>query len=69
MTQLKKPIKRESQSLYRGKPIIFQIEPPGIIRVKEKGRRLWYETTIESVFTLAAKQHAERTRKERKAKK
>ena len=66
MTQLKKPIRRESDALYRGRHLIIQIEPPSIIKIKEKGRRTWYETSVEAVFVFAAKRHAEKVRQERK---
>ncbi len=65
MTLLNKTIKRESKAVYRGRPLILQIEPPSIIKIKEKGRKTWYETTIEAVFTFAAKQYAEKVRQER----
>lgn len=69
MTTLKKAVKRETSGTYRGRPIIIQIEPPSIIKVKEKGRHQWYETTVEAVFTMAAKAHAANIIKERKARK
>ena len=65
MTILKRRIKRQTNAIYRGRNIIIQLEPPSIIRVKEKGRRFWYETTVEAVFFMAAKQFAEKVRKER----
>jgi len=69
MTTLNRKLQRETGATYRGRKIIIQIEPPGIIRVKEKGRRQWYETTVEAVFSLAAKQHAEWILRQRKEKK
>jgi hypothetical protein len=68
MTTLNRRIKRQTSAIYRGRNIIIQLEPPSIIRVKEKGRRYWYETTVEAVFSMAAKQFAERIRKERQDK-
>jgi hypothetical protein len=65
MTTLSRTIKRQTNAIYRGRKIIIQLEPPSIIRVKEKGRRYWYETSVEAVFSMAAKQFAERIRKER----
>jgi hypothetical protein len=44
------------------------LEPPNIIKVKEKGRRIWYETTTERVFNLAARQYAEAKIQDRKEK-
>ena len=69
MTILRKPVKRETAATYRGRNIIIQLEPPSIVRLREKGRRVWYETTVQSIFSLAAKQHAERLQRERLEKK
>lgn len=55
MTKLNKSIKRETEACFRKLPIIIQIEPPGIVRVKEKGRRTWYETSVEAIFCMAAR--------------
>jgi len=57
MTKLIKSIKRETEACYRKRPIIIQLEPPSIVRVKEKGRRLWYETSVEAIFSMAAKSY------------
>jgi len=69
MTILKKSLRRETEARHRGRNIIIQLEPPFIVRVKEKGRRVWYETTVYSIFIMAARQHAERLMKERKERK
>ena len=69
MTALNRRIQRQTNAIYRGRNIIIQLEPPSIIRVKEKGRRYWYETTVEAVFSMAGKQYAEKIRKERQEKK
>jgi hypothetical protein len=66
MTKLRKIVQRETEAVFRGKPIIIQLEPPNIIKVKEKGRRIWYETTTESVFYLAARQYVAKKIQERK---
>ncbi len=55
MTKLNKTVRRETSAKYLKRPIIIQLEPGGVIRLKEKGRRIWYETTIEAVFSMAAK--------------
>lgn len=68
MTALNRKIQRQTNAIYRGRNIIIQLEPPSIIRVKEKGRRYWYETTVEAVFSMAGKQYADRIRAERKEK-
>jgi len=69
MTTLNRKVKRLTAAAYRGRNIVIQLEPPSIIRVKEKGRRFWYETTVEAVFSMAGKQYADKIRKERQAKK
>ena len=69
MTTLNRKLQRVTAAAYRGRNIIIQLEPPSIIRVKEKGRRTWYETTVEAVFSMAGKQYAERIRAEIKEKK
>jgi len=66
MTTLKRKVKRLTAAAYRGRNIIIQLEPPSIIRVKEKGRRTWYETTVEAVFSMAGRQYADRIRRERR---
>ena len=65
MTQLRKALRRETDAQYRGTNLIIQIEPPSIIKIKEKGRRTWYETSVEAVFVFAAKRHAEKIRQEK----
>ena len=72
MTILHKPIKRETMTKWRNRPLIIQLEPadiehnvPHIIRIKEKGRRLWYEIPLETVFYEAAKRYAEKQRREK----
>lgn len=66
MTKLKKIVRRETEAISRGRNIIIQIEPPYIVRVKEKGRRQWFSTTIHAIHDMAAKQEAEQIRKERR---
>lgn len=71
MTLLNKPVRRETEAEYRGRNLIVQIEPLKespwcVIRIKEKGRRTWYQTSINSVFNLAARQHADMLREQRK---
>lgn len=66
MTKLTKAVRRETEALSRGRKLVIQLEPPYIVRVKEKGRRQWFSTTVQAVFDLAAKQEAEHLRKERR---
>lgn len=67
MTKLNKSLQRETSACFQKRPIIIQLEPPSIIRVKEKGRRTWYETSVEAVFSFAVKRHVERVRAGKKA--
>jgi len=64
-----KKVVRETAAVHKGRNIVIELAHPSIVRVKEKGRRFWYETTVEAVFSLAAKQYAENFRKERAEKK
>lgn len=65
MTKLTKAVRRETEAVSRGRNLIIEIKPPYVVRVKEKGRRRWFSTTVQAVFDLAAKQEAEQIRKER----
>lgn len=66
MTKLTKPVRRETEALSRGRNLIIQLEPPYVVRVKEKGRRQWFSTTVQAIHDMAAKQEAEHIRKERR---
>lgn len=74
MTQLKKPVRREVPNPNAARPsFIILIEPPvrdeaAIIKIKHKGRRKWYQTTIEAIFWMAVRQEADKLVAERKAK-
>lgn len=68
MTTLNRTIRRKTAATYRGRNIIIQLEPSGIVRVREKNRRIWYETSIEAIFSMAGKAYADRIRKESKEK-
>lgn len=82
MTYLKKPVRRSTPAKYRGRNLVIQIEPlvlpqhnisTAIIKVKEKGRRLWHEITLDEIFWIAgkkyAKEQAKKKKEERKKKK
>ena len=66
MTKLTKAVRRETDAISRGRNLIIKLEPPYVVRVKEKGRRQWFSTTVQAVFDMAAKQEAEHLRKERR---
>ena len=72
MTILKKRVRRETEEYNRHRPLIIQIDPadsvhnlPTMIKIKEKGRRLWYEIPLNAVFVEAAKRYAAKQIKER----
>lgn len=67
MTKLNRPVRREIN-----KYILMLVPPerdePAIVKVKQKGKRLWYETTIDAIFWMAARKKAERDVAEKRAK-
>lgn len=65
MTELSKPVRRITSAKYRGNNIVVEIAPPSIIRVKEKGSRIWYEVSVEAIYIMAAKIEAERMYREK----
>jgi hypothetical protein len=68
MTTLNRKLQRKTAATYRGRNIIIQLEPSGIVKVREQRCRIWYETSIEAIFSMAGKAYAEEVRKERKEK-
>lgn len=49
-----RPVTRETAYCYRGRPIIIRLEAGGrVVRVKEKGRRVWHTVAIETIFYQA----------------
>lgn len=66
MTQLKKVIKRELNSKTLRHSLVVQLDPEGIIRLKEKGSRRWYEIGIEALYWRLAKIEAKEPKRERK---
>lgn len=67
MTTLNRKVKREAARRLLPRAIIIELEPPNFIRLREKGRRKAFETTIEALYMCLAKEDADRTR-ERKRK-
>lgn len=68
MTKLERPLRREITNTISPsikKPVIIQLEPPNFIKFKEKGRRLWYETTIEACYFLAVRQFVQKQKQEK----
>ena len=50
MTELKRIIKRKVESRTLRYPLIVQLEPGGILKLREKGGRRWYSITLESLY-------------------
>jgi hypothetical protein len=66
MTQLRRRVKREVNRY------VIQLEPPerdepAIIKIKEKGKRKWFEVTIEQIYWLAIRKSAEKIIAERRS--
>jgi hypothetical protein len=68
MTQLKRRVRREIPGPENRPPFIIQLEPPNLVRIKKKGSRKWFETSIEVIYWMAARKEAERMIAERKEK-
>lgn len=66
MTQLKKVLKRELNSKTLRHNLIVQLDPEGIIRLKEKGSRRRYEIGIEALYWRLAKIEAKEPKGRRK---
>ena len=66
MTLRKKEVKRETEAVFRDRNLIVGLKPSCIVLVKEKGCRLWYEVTVEDIYSLGAKKHAKKIAEEKK---
>lgn len=68
MTQLNKPVRRETLSITRDRgsfrPILIELHPTHAV-IRLKGRRLRWTATYQQIMTIAAKNAAEEIRKER----
>jgi len=69
VTNLKKPVRRETPAQFRGRRLIVILEPPDLVTIKEKGRRKGYTLTVESIYVLAADAEARRQIAERRKRK
>jgi len=69
MTTLTHPVKRETSSLYRGRPLIIELHP-GYMSIREKGTRrsvvVDYRTALEVGYKLLARQRLAEKLKEKK---
>ena len=71
MTAIQKPVRRESATYYRGRPLIVEIHPSYVV-LREKGRRQGVTVDYRAVLDLgyklmaraaAAEKHARKGRK------
>ncbi len=65
MTKLNRPIRRSVNGL------VFEIIPPvreedAVLRIKEKGRREWFEVSLIGVYHFAVKRSLERKEAEKR---
>jgi len=66
MTSLTKSVRRESWSMHRGRAIMVELRPPGLIVFRLKGTRREYPLSIEGGFLQAVKIEAAAELKRRK---
>ena len=68
MTILKKRLRRELDcpADHRGRNIVIEIEPPGLVSFREKGRHNKVTVTASWLYQKALEKEAERIRAERK---
>lgn len=70
MKRPKRTIRRESEVMYRGRPLVLIVPPTcDVLLIKEKGRRTAYEVSVLDVLYLGAKSQARKQMEERKARK
>lgn len=55
-TRLTKPVKRELLASNRNRTLIAEMEPGDLITFRYKGKRMRYEISLHSCFTLAVLQ-------------
>lgn len=61
MTKADKPVKRETYSYNRSRPLIIELCPT-YLTIREKGRRSGFTVTYQQIFTLGARNAAEQLR-------
>lgn len=54
MTAIRKPVKRETATVYRGRPLLAELHP-GYIVLREKGRRAGVNVDYRAVYDLGWK--------------
>jgi hypothetical protein len=63
MTDTQKPVQRVTTRTYatlyrKARPIVVRIDQGDIIRFREKGRRQWFDLSIDQAFGIAIKGQA-----------
>jgi hypothetical protein len=67
MTGLQRRVRRETRELHRGRLIVIELAEGGrIVRVKEKGKRLWYSVTYSQILYAGAANRAAEIRAEKR---
>lgn len=64
-TMLKKPVYRELDRTINGRTLIAGLEPGNIITMREKGRRLTYVGSLDRVYMVLARWHADKEMEEK----
>src|SRR5512137_1094605 len=60
MTHLTKPVKRSTDVRVGGsRPISVELREPGVLVLRERGRRTGYEVSLASCYVLGARLYAE----------
>jgi hypothetical protein len=64
-TELNRVVRRKFESRTLRYPIILQVEPGGILKLREKGMRRWYSISLEELYKrlVVAEARAERLAK------
>lgn len=62
MTKADKPVRRETFTSNRGRPLVIELNPTFLV-VREKGRRHGYTVTYSQVFNVGARNAAEELRR------
>ncbi|MCK5641800.1 MAG: hypothetical protein KAJ19_13440, partial [Gammaproteobacteria bacterium] len=47
------PVIRETAVMYRGRELLVALDPELGIRIKEKGRRVWYDLDVLTAYETA----------------
>lgn len=64
MTKATKPVRRETFSCFRGRPLVIEIHPT-FVTIREKGRRSHYSVTFDQIFNIGARNAAAARRAEK----